>query len=228
MFGFGKKKQDMHKQKVFAGIALEAIHETQKELLEEFDKYLVDNKEANYPSFGTHLFYSSKMPVAEDVVAYILGFIFGVCQSYGRDESDAGAAIFYFGEGYERTTNNYLKVLSLECYSKSFFEVFETAWVSKKYLQDETNGNHFIQGLAEGKDYADVTVEMDQDYSVFKSPETAEKLNLSGFRHIISGWKGQILFSKELMAVIKMPAHWTSNEIDIELRRQGLDPKALA
>ena len=44
MFGFGKNKEKREREeKVFAGIALEAIYETQKEILESLDKFLVEN-----------------------------------------------------------------------------------------------------------------------------------------------------------------------------------------
>ena len=65
----------------FAGLAWQATHETQKEILEEFDQYLVDKKGATYVHFGTNQFYSGKMPIAEDIIAYLLGFLFGYCQS---------------------------------------------------------------------------------------------------------------------------------------------------
>ena len=225
MFGFGKKKkeQESRAQKVIAGIALEAIYETQKEILEEFDKYLVDQKGSTYPHFGTSGFYSGRMPVAEDIVAYIIGFIFGVCQSFGKDEAFVGTALFYFGEGYEKTTNNYLDAFSINRYEKSFFDVFEKAWISKSYLNDHTLGEHFLEGLAEGKGYADITNELTNDYSLLKSTETSEKLNLSGFRRIINSWKGQILFSKEMMALAKMPLDWSDEQIEKELRQQGFD-----
>ena len=227
MFGFGQKKQEKEArdQRAFAGLAWQATYETQKEVLENFDRELVEEMGVTYPHFGTSQFYSGKMPIAEDVVAYILGFVFGYCQSYGRDESFVGATLVYFGEKYEKTTNHYLDEFGLKYYEKSFFEIFEAAWASKRYLHDEANGNCFIEGLADGKDYADRTYEIERDYSALKWPDTVEKLNLTGFRRIINGFKGQILFSKELMAIAKMPIDWNESQIDEELLRQGFDLK---
>ena len=226
MFGFGKNKEkEQREQRAFAGIALQAIHETQKEFLENLDKFLVEEMEVTYEHYGTSSFYSSKMPIAEDVVAYSLGFIFGVCQSYGRNEIFAGAAVAYFGEAYEKTTTNYLNVLNMKTYEKSFFDEFEDVWTSKKYLQDEYTGNVFIQGLAEGKDYADISREVEENYSVLKSPDTAEKFNLTGLRNILKSWQTSLLLSNELMVLAKMPLDWSDEQIDAELIRQGYDPK---
>ena len=226
MFGFGKKKieDETSEQRAFAGLALQATHETQKEILEEFDQYLVDKKGATYAHFGTNQFYSGKMPISEDIIAYLLGFVFGYCQSYGKDESFVFPTLVHFGEGYEKTTNNYLNALGLKYYENSFFDVFEAAWTSKRYLHDEATGNCFIEGLADGKDYADRTNEIERNYSALKWPDTAEKLNLNGLRRIISGFSGQILFSKELMAIAKMPIDWNESQIDEELLRQGFNP----
>ena len=227
MFGFGKKKleDETRMQRAIAGLAWHATHEIQKEILEKFDQQLVDKKGATYPHYGTGQFYSAKMPIAEDIVAYLLGFVFGYCQSYGKDESFVGPTLVHFGEKYEKTTNNYLDALGLKNYEKSFFDVFEAAWTSKRYLHDEATGNCFVEGLADGKDYADRTDEIEQNYSALKLPDTAEKLNLNGLRRIINGFKGQILFSKELMALAKMPMDWNDSQIDEELLRQGFDLK---
>ena len=118
-----------------------------------------------------------------------------------------------------------MDALGLKNYEKSFFDVFEAAWTSKRYLHDEATGTCFVEGLADGKDYADRTDEIEQNYSALKLPDTAEKLNLNGLRRIINGFKGQILFSKQLMALAKMPMDWNDSQIDEELLRQGFDPK---
>ena len=226
MFGFGKNKEKREREeKVFAGIALEAIYETQKEILESLDKFLVEKMEATYKHYGNSTFYSSKMPISEEIVAYCLGFIFGVCQSYGRDESYAGAAVAHFGKAYEKTTNNHLEVFNIKPYEKSFLDEFVDVWTSKKYLEDEETGNICLQGLAEGKDYADVSREVEENYALLKSPETAERFNLTGLRNILADWQTSFLLSKELMVLAKMPLDWNDEQIDAELVRQGYDPE---
>ena len=225
MFGFGKKKQydNDQQERVLAGIALGALHETQKELLEEFDKFLVDNYNANHPHCGTTLYYTGQLPNSLEIMSYAVGFNFGVCQSYEKDEAYAGGVVAHFAASYEKTTQNYLKILGLSYYSKTFFDIFSDRWNKKIFQTDDDASAAFIAGLAEGKDFADVDRNTSSNYSLLKDPATVSKFNLTEFRSLMKGWMSSVLGDSAIMAMMTFPIHWSDDEVDAELLRLGLN-----
>ena len=61
MFGFGKKKVDEDRlRRALAGIALEAIHNTQKEVLDDFSKFLEANENCS-KDYGTCMYFLMKV-----------------------------------------------------------------------------------------------------------------------------------------------------------------------
>lgn len=225
MFGFRKKKESIDKLRSgLAGIALEAIHSTQKDALDEFSEFLQINENC-HQDYGTNMYFFMRMPIDESVVAYSLGFVFGVCQSYGKDDDYAGGVFAEFAVAYEKTIDNYLDALGAKRFDTSFFEKFQRIWETGSIQNNDLLSGIFATALAEGKDYADVTREIEKNYSIIKRPSTIERLNLSCFREIIDAWKKVALSTRELLVLGRMPIHWDDEQIDAELIRQGFNPE---
>lgn len=223
MFGFGKKEQPAPRAlPPVAGLTLEILHNTQKEILEELDAHLVSEHEATYAHSGSMYFYSGKVPNHLDMMSYKIGFIHGVCQSYHINEEQQGEVVVQFVTAFDKTIGNHTRALNIPDYTESFFDLFVDRWENKVFMHDDAAAEEFLLGLTEGKEWADADQIIQKDYSKLRDVSITSKLNLDGFRGLINGWKLNLMLNDEAMALISMPQHWTDEQIDAELRRKGI------
>ena len=89
-------------------------------------------------------------------------------------------------------------------------------------MNDDGASSELLLGMAEGKDWADADRAIQENYSKLKDSNVTEKLKIEGFKGLINSWKLTMMLNEELMAVIKMPQHWNDEQIDAELKRQGI------
>ena len=167
-------------------------------------------------------FYSGKVPIHLHYMAYVIGFINGVCQSYAVDQELQGDLVVRFVKAFDKTVKNHTKALNIPDYPKSFEDLFMERWASKEFMTDEDASSEFLLGMAEGKEWADADRLIQEDYSKLKDQAVVQNLNLNGFREYINGWKLELMANDEAMALISMPINWTEEQIDEELRRRGL------
>lgn len=114
-------------------------------------------------------------------MSYCIGFIFGVCQGYGKDEGFAAEVIIHFGELYEKTNENYFNTMDKNLLpnradERSFLELFAERWLEKTFKTDRDASTAFISGMAEGKDYADISKEAEKNTPFSKTLKQYQNL----------------------------------------------------
>ena len=230
MFGFGKKKKDVddNEGKILAYTAWEGIHGTQKEVLEEFDKYLVDKRQASYEHQGTFSYFTGSVHNSLEIMSYCFGFVLGVCQSHGKDEVFGAEVMVYFGQMYEKANINYLNAMDKSLVpnrtdQRTFLDIFDQRFIGNVFATNEDASTAMIAGMAEGKDYSDISQAVEKDYSVLKDPTTASKFGLAEFRGLLKGWMAIVLSNEQMAALMTFPRDWSDSQIDAELDRLGLN-----
>ena len=205
MFGFGKKKQkDLQQQNeatanLIAGVSIQIIWAVKEEYFQDFSDRLKRDYGSTYDDAGTACFFLEATPYDADFMAYGLGFIRGMIQAYGKDESCNGLALVQFISGYEKTLSIFVDALGLKHNPKSYSELFMEA-LDNDVLTDSENGSEGLGlGLIDGKGFGDYFISVENDFLALKNTRLTEDANLDGLRYLLKHWSIGCLLNKDLL-----------------------------
>lgn len=192
----------MKATELVASATVQILYQVLEDELKTLQSKIEDRFKVKHPNAAAGLYFAECIQYDGITIAYQVGFLQGMSQSFGILDKIADVIVVY-GEVEEKTINNYYSILELKTNPKTWTELWADGVQQGFFENDEEAVSATLNGMADGKSYGDVFQGVADDYSLMKDANATSALNIDGYRLLIRQWAFNVLYDSEKQEMLR-------------------------